>query len=259
LICRIIAQVHKSTTSIATKLSFQETLKHNADTIQHGLATSQQVATAPVKSTPPPQSEPKPTTDKQIINIDSSQSQSTIDSDTTLPSSTIYSNRKRRILAEIVEHAGRFISDDAITMAVKTLRTNAEQNNIFIAHGLANINIINWNITQGWERFSRIFNSRTATFTRPNGTYIIPIFVLGHWYLVVVQKHSRNFFQGYIIDSLGSRSISSTIHERIGEAFTQNRGRIVWENLIAWYNQNANADLVRSGVYGEFAEEERTR
>jgi len=115
-------------------------------------------------------------------------------------------------------------------MAIETLRPKAEQNNIFIAHGLANVNIINWNSTQGWERFSRIFNSRIATFTRPNGTYIIPIFVPGHWYLVIVHKHNRNFSQGYIIDSLGSRSISSTLHERIGEAFTQNRGRIEWEN-----------------------------
>jgi len=228
LICRIITQVHKSTPSTVTNLSFQETLRYNAETIQNGLSTSQKLATKPTKITPF-NTKSEPSAGIQIINIDSTQSQSSISDKNISPISTIYSNRKRRVLAEVLEY-GRFISDDAITMAIETLRIKAEQHNIFIAHGLANINITSWSAIQGWERFSRIFNSRIATFTRPNGTYIIPIFVPGHWYLVVVHKHSRKFFQGYIIDSLGSRSISSTIHDRIGEAFTQNKGRILWEN-----------------------------
>ena len=227
LICRIITQVHKTTPSSASATTFQSTILQNAKTIQDGLVTSQTLAAAK------PQklylTDTDSSANKEIINIDSSQSQSTTNDNVNSPPATEYVNKKRRLVAEILAH-GQFISDDAITMAIEVMRTKAEKNNIFIAHGLANINITNWNLTQGWERFSRIFNSRIATFTRPNGVYIIPMFIPGHWYTIIIHKHSRNFFQGHIIDSLGKRQIASTMHERIGEAFTQNKGRIEWHN-----------------------------
>ena len=229
LICRIIAQVHKTTHTPALDTSFQDTLITNANTIQKGIIQSGKLATAPIKTTSS-KLDLNSTTDKQIINIDSSQSQASAVSDiVTSPLSSAYLNNKKSLVAEISEH-GRFTSDDTITMAIEVMRSKVGEDNIFIAHGLANTNILSWNLTQGWERFSRIFNSRVATFTKPNGTYIIPIFVPGHWYTIVVQKNSRNFFQSYIIDSLGSRQVPSTIHERIEEAFTQNRGRMVWHN-----------------------------
>jgi len=116
-------------------------------------------------------------------------------------------------------------------MAVEVLRHRFQDLNIFIAHGLANIVIEGWNQTLGWERFGRIFETRNAIFSKPNGTYLIPIFSggnnAGHWHLVVVQKTSR-FHQGWIIDSLGQSGIDSAVTSKIKDAFTSNRGRMTW-------------------------------
>jgi len=120
-----------------------------------------------------------------------------------------------------------YISDEAITTAVEVLRQNAKQHNIFIAHGLANINILAWGPTQGWERFSRIFNSRVASFRKPNRVYIIPVFQSGHWYITIVRKMNRRF-EGWTLDSLMNRENGDDLRNRIQEAFTGSRGNMNW-------------------------------
>jgi len=80
-----------------------------------------------------------------------------------------------KIHKEISEE-GLFISDETITMAVEVLRHTFEQYNIFLANCLVNIVINGCNYTLGWERFGRIFGSILATFTKPDGIYLIQIF-----------------------------------------------------------------------------------
>jgi len=120
-----------------------------------------------------------------IIEMQDSQSQQESINIEDSPIPTGNNSKIKRLQAEVLLERN-YISDEAITTAVEVLRQNAGQQNIFITHGLANINILAWGPTQEWERFSRIFNSRVASFRKPNGVYIIPVFQSGHWYITVI-------------------------------------------------------------------------
>jgi len=107
---------------------------------------------------------------------------------------------------------------------------------IFITHGLANYNIAIWATTHVRERFSWIFNSRAATFSRPNGVYLIPIFSgnisWGHWHLSVIQKINSPLCQGWVLDSLGQGQTTSSAITWITEALTNSkRSRFIWKAL----------------------------
>jgi len=227
LICRVIIQAMKMTTSSSDANSQDSTIfTIAADKIRKGMGKGQKNLNSSKQVSQQKRMNTSSTIEQEIITIDGSQD--TINQSTKAWNSISLTHRK--IFKEI-EEDGRFISDDAVTMAVEVLRHKFQNHNIFIANGLANVTIDNWNQTLGWERFGRIFGTRNATFTKPDGTYLILIFNgdvdAGHWHLVVVSKIGR-FHRGWIIDYLGKGKVESAITSKIKAAYITNRGRLEW-------------------------------
>ena len=226
LICRVITQAMKMTTYSDANSKKSSTFSIAAKKIRKGKEKGESNLRQSKQSSPQAQHLTYPVNEQEIISIDSSQE--------TNATSELQQERvsltNRKIFREISED-GKFISDDAITMAVEVLRHTFHNLNIFIAHGLANVTIEEWNQTLGWERFGRIFGTRNATFNKPDGTYLIPMFSggndAGHWHLVVVQKRGR-YHQGWILDSLGNGRTDSATLSKIKAAFITNRGRLDW-------------------------------
>ena len=226
LICRIITQAMKTTSSTDANSTEYNTFSIAAAKIRKGLEKGETNLKDSKRATQQKQIQPALRVEQDTISIESSQESGQQDDIETVNISLT----RRKIFREI-EEDGKFISDDAITMSVEVLRHRFKNLNIFIAHGLANVVIEGWNQTLGWERFGRIFGTRFATFNKPNGTYLIPIFsggdTAGHWHLVVVKKTGR-FHQGWIIDSLGIGGSDSAVTSKIKDAFTTNRGQLNW-------------------------------
>jgi len=231
LICRILVHTYRTTPSSNKQNQLHHLIPSIATRIRKGITTSHTLAKAVPKRFQAATTHVSNTSSNNplVIEIQDSHSQQehiNIEN-SPLPSST--ENTIRRLQAEVLLERN-FISDEAITIAVEVIRQSAGQHNIFIAHGLANINILAWGPTQGWERFSRIFNSRVASFRKPNGIYIIPVFQSGHWYMTVVRKMNR-FFEGWTLDSLQDREDGDDMRNRIQEAFTGRRGNIEWRPI----------------------------
>jgi len=225
-ICRIITHTFKTASNLSTS-NDQEKFTKTANRIRKGIATSQSILEEHSQSNKQ-QSKKTHSNPKQssvnIVEIDDSPSPLQPSTDT---SSAGVSKNLDRLRNQVLAD-GEFVSDDAITTAVEVLRQDMERHNTFIANGLANVIIDDWTPTSGWERFGRMFNSQSAVFTKPNGTYIIPMYRPGHWYLVVLHKYNRTRYEGWILDSLRKGEINSTTHNKIKEAFTGNRGGMIW-------------------------------
>jgi len=226
-ICRIITHSFKSAITIESKCEHDK-FTTTATKIQEGLTASREIlkqsaSTSTSNHTKINNSDKKTKNPPVIVLDETPTSSQIIPNDCPTTSSKNVERLQNQVLTD-----GEFISDDAITMAVEILRQNSEQFNIFIANGLSNIVIEEWSPTAGWERFARIFNSPTAIFSKPNGTYIIPMYRPGHWYLVAVNKINRNSYEGWIIDSLGKGDSHTSAHSKIKEAFAGNRGRFNW-------------------------------
>jgi len=67
--------------------------------------------------------------------------------------------------------------------------------NIFIANTSISTTLQTWKPTHGWDIRSTQFRSISVMNYKPNGTYIIPIFLGivtgGHWNLAVIWKQSK--------------------------------------------------------------------
>ena len=115
--------------------------------------------------------------------------------------------------------------------ATEVLRHKHRDSNIFIACPEASEIINNWEANQGWERFARIFRSREASFRKPNGLYLIPVFsgdiVQGHWHVIAITKRGADR-RGYVFDSLGIGSDRTKLTKLIEAAFVPGRGSIRW-------------------------------
>jgi len=230
MICRILVQSFK--TSQAQNQSFQNEASTIASNIQQGIYTSAQLINLnSIQQDSPSKIPLKGTTERNVIDLSSPQD----NLPTNITESTPQPNTLPTIqrLQDEINLDGNFISDDAITRTIEVVRSQNDPAKIFIAHGLSNLNINSWAPTQGWERFSRIFNSRTATFSKPNGTYMIPIFSgnssSGHWHLVVIKNSSRTLCHGWVLDSLGRGQTSSNTINKITEAFSHSsRGCVIW-------------------------------
>jgi len=115
--------------------------------------------------------------------------------------------------------------------ATEVFRNEHKGSNIFIACPEASEIINSWEANQGWERFARIFRSRDASFRKPNGLYVIPIFsgevAQGHWNVVAITKRGADR-RGYVFDSLGTGSASTKLIKLIETAFVPGRGSIRW-------------------------------
>jgi len=226
LICRVITQAMKMTTYSDANSQESSTFTIAADKIRKGKEKGETNLRHSKQLIQQAQNNISPTHVQETITIDSSQ-ELNAPSETQQGSTSL---TRRKIFKEIGED-GKFISDDAITMAVEVLRNNFKNLSIFLAHGLANVTIEEWNQTLGWERFGRIFGTRNATFNKPDGTYLIPMFSggdeAGHWHLVVVQKRGRHH-QGWVLDSLGNGRVDSAALSKIKAAFITNRGQLNW-------------------------------
>jgi len=231
LICRILVHTYRTTPSSRKQDQLQHLLPSIATRIRKGITTSQILAkpqnTIQIQSATEKENSVTPVK-PTIIEIQDSQSQQDSFNISDSPNPISNDSRIKRLQAEILLERN-YISDEAITTAVEVLRQNAKHHNIFIAHGLANINILAWGSTQGWERFSRIFNSCVASFRKPNGIYIIPVFQSGHWYIIIVRKMNRHF-EGWTLDSLLSREDGDDMRNRIQEAFMGSRGNMNWRS-----------------------------
>lgn len=118
--------------------------------------------------------------------------------------------------------------------AIAVLKSKYVSNTIFIASPESYLTITQWEPTQGWEEFARIFRSNVVMNNRPNGHYSIPIFSgpedAGHWYLVVIYKQN-NFKKGIIFDSLGNGNLdNNTVLRKLNDIFAPGRGRVRWES-----------------------------
>ena len=101
---------------------------------------------------------------------------------------------------------GNYMSSRAMHRAVVNIRLKAPVNT-YVAVPAASSIILSLAEGHSWEDFAMIFRSITVSNTKPNGTYLIPIFsgedTRGHWSLVVVNKAFKSR-KMWIIDSLGS-------------------------------------------------------
>ena len=227
-ICRIITHSFKTANTTNTNNDHDKFIA-TATKIRKGLTNSQEILKQPIAGTTISSEAEKITnitseTTHDIIELHTPPTSSQ-NSKCTTPAGP--SKNLERLQNQILTD-GEFVSDDAITMAVEVLRQDTEQHNVFIANGLANLLIDTWSSTAGWERFGKIFNSQIAIFSKPNGTYIIPMYRPGHWYLVVVRKINRNTNDGWIFDSLRKGDPNTDLHIKIKEAFTGSRGNFNW-------------------------------
>jgi len=230
-ICRIITHSFKSANSLQTS-NDHDKFTATATKIREGLENSRAIlkqsnSKAPTTTSTSTINKPNPPIP---IDIDTAPTSSQ-DSSITVP--TGISKNLERLQNQVLTD-GEFVSDDAITMAIEVLRQDSEQHQIFLANGLSNVTIDNWSSTNGWERFGRIFNSQTAMFSKPNGTYIIPMYSPGHWYTVIVSKRGRNRCEGWILDSLRKGDSTTSSHLKIKEAFMGSRGRFNWHTPQCW-------------------------
>lgn len=122
-----------------------------------------------------------------------------------------------------------FLGGSIILMAIEIIRKQFCSQGVFVACTEAVERIANWNTTQGWESFARIFYNRNVITRRPNGLYLIPILENSHWYLIAIFKR-RRFRVAAVIDSLGRGSIDSQVTNLISQAFKPNRGNMRWMN-----------------------------
>ena len=228
-ICRIITHSFKSANVTKSKCDHDKFIS-TANKIREGLAISREILKKPALKSSLTCVKKINTTSTNPIEIVSSP---TCSQSINNEKATGECKNLERIQNQVLTD-GEFVSDDAITMAVEVLRQDAEDCNIYLANGLSNITIDNWSATAGWERFGRIFNSQTALFSKPNGTYIIPMYRPGHWYLVIVNKIDRNRSEGWIIDSLRKGDSTASSHIKIKEAFAGNRGRFTWNTPQCW-------------------------
>ena len=117
-------------------------------------------------------------------------------------------------------------------MVVDILRDDHKEHNIFLAC-TEDVSIIDdWEPHNGWERFARIFRSRIVSHRKPDGVYLTPAFSddseeSGHWHTIIVEK-SGNIKKGFVIDSLGTGSINTSIIRKITDAFSPGRGTCEW-------------------------------
>ena len=101
---------------------------------------------------------------------------------------------------------GNYMSSRAINRAVINIRLKAPANT-YVAVPSASSIILALSEEASWEDFAIIFRSTVVSNTKPNGTYLIPIFsgddTRGHWSFVVVHKAFRSR-RMWIMDSLGT-------------------------------------------------------
>ena len=118
---------------------------------------------------------------------------------------------------------GNYMSSRAMNRAIINIRLKAPANT-YVAVPSASSIILALTEESSWEDFAIIFRSTTVSNTKPDGTYLIPIFsgedTRGHWSFVVVHKTFRSR-RMWVMDSLGTGHRIATI--AIKKAFSIGR------------------------------------
>jgi len=115
--------------------------------------------------------------------------------------------------------------------AVEILRS-FKTPSLFVASAESNSIISNWQLSNGWKQFARIFGSRDLLHNKVNATYLIPLFSgetsFGHWHLCIVQKLGSRDYKAWCLDSLGTGKVDEVIAQKIKNGFKPGRGRFTW-------------------------------
>jgi len=130
-----------------------------------------------------------------------------------------------------VMNRASYLQGIQLLYAIEVTRHTHKESNIFIASPEASEIINSWEANQGWERFARIFRSSEASFRKPDGLYVIPVFsgdsTRGHWHIIAVVKRGEDR-RGYIFDSLGTGCAQTRLVTLIETAFAPGRGTVRW-------------------------------
>ena len=141
-------------------------------------------------------------------------------------------NTLSSIQAQETNSAHTYLGGGPMSRAIEVIRARLNLS-VFIAHADAYLAIQAWHPSQGWNVFAKIFSAQRVINEKPNGTYIIPLFIgddsAGHWITIVVDKR-RYSCEAWHIDSLGSTQGNRNIKSKIQQAFLPGRGQFVWRN-----------------------------
>ena len=121
---------------------------------------------------------------------------------------------------------------DGMMKAVEVLRS-FKIPSLYVASAEASNQINAWRINQTWTQFAKMFGSKDLIDTKPNGTYLIPMFSggkgIGHWFLFVIRKLRRRFSKAWCIDSMGKGNVERSLKQKIEQAFAPGRSTMKWE------------------------------
>jgi len=111
---------------------------------------------------------------------------------------------------------------------------------IYFADQDAMFLIDQFNLTNEWPRFGRMFRSRGVTNSKPAGTYVIPLFwgnrTQGHWTTVVVWRQGRRN-RGFHLDSLKRSETKGGVFDKIRKAFTGKKDKFSWTETTCFPQQ----------------------
>ena len=124
------------------------------------------------------------------------------------------------------------LSGDGMTKAIEVLRSYKVPH-LYIASAEASNQISSWSFNQSWNQFAKMFGSRNLHDTKPNGTYLIPMYAggtgMGHWYLFVIFKIRQRFIKAWCIDSMGKGTVNRNFAQKVEKAFAPGRATLRWE------------------------------
>ena len=141
-------------------------------------------------------------------------------------------NQNKHYIREALQE-GNLMSAMGLRRIIEVLH-NKELQSIYYANSEAGSILENWSATHGWARAARIFGSHEVIHNRPDGTYLIPVFIgptsYGHWVTVIIEKHGR-YRKGHILDSLGTTTADNQIIQKIAILFGGQNTYFSW-NII---------------------------
>ena len=193
----------------------------------------------PPVSIPPPAATPIKCNPRNVIDLYSPTLAITIES----PESLIKINKNKTMIKDKLDimDQSSWMTGAQLTFIIEVLRSESIGQDIYIASTQASHIISTWEPNHGWHRFARIFNNHRVTHRKPNGLYLIPIFAgdvsRGHWFLLVVEK-SAGAKKGFVIDSLGTGNTTTSVTQKISDAFAPGRSSpINWSSPISIIQQ----------------------
>ena len=111
---------------------------------------------------------------------------------------------------------------------------------IYFADQDAMFLIEQFQLTDEWPRFGRMFRSTGVENSKPAGIYIIPLFwgnrTQGHWTTVVIWRQGKRN-RGFHLDSSGASDTRGRVFDKIRKAFTGKKDRFSWTQTTCFPQQ----------------------